>query len=157
MPALPANLAGIASMKKAILMPGLVAMLAACAPGASVTTASDAAAGSFAPKAGAGTIYVIRGLDAVVLAGAPVHLDGQPVGSLRRYDYVRLDVAPGQHRITCGTDGVQHIVDVQPGQMAFVEVLLHVGLMAPRCALRALDELNGRARVTEGRRVGPPT
>jgi hypothetical protein len=143
-------------MKKVILMLGLIALLAACTPGASVTTGSGAASHNFAPNPGGGTIYVVRGLDAVVLAGAKVQLDGQPIASLRRYDYVRLDVPPGQHRITCGTDGVQP-VDVQPGEMAFVEVLLHVGWMAPRCELRALDEVNGRARVTEGRRVGPQT
>jgi hypothetical protein len=131
------------------MLAAAVAMLAGCAP---VTT--DSTAHTFEPRAGAGVVYVIRGLDAVVLAGAPVQLDGQPVGSLRRYDYVRLDVPPGQHRLTCGTDGVQHPLDVQSGRTAFVEVLLHVGWTAPRCELRPLDELTGRTRVTEGKRVG---
>ena len=137
------------------LMLGLVATLAACAPGSSVTPAGDAASHNLAPKAGGGVVYVIRGLDAVVLAGAPVQLDGQPVASLRRYDYVRLDVPPGQHRITCNAADTQHLVEVQPGQTAFIEVLLHVGWMAPRCELRTLDDLNGRTRVMEGKRVGP--
>ncbi len=135
---------------RSVMLAALVATLAACAP-----ATTDSTSHAFEPRAGAGVVYVIRGLDAVVLAGAPVQYDGQPVGSLRRYDYVRLDVPPGPHRITCGTDGVQHPFDVQPGHAVFVEVLLHVGWMAPRCELRTLDDLTGRARVTEGKRLGP--
>ena len=141
-------------MKNAILKLGLVAALAACTSDPAATTARDTA---FETNPGAGTIYVVRGRDAVFLAGAPVRLDGQPVASLRRLDYVKLDVPPGQHRITCGDADTSHVVDIEPGRLAFVEALLHVGWMAPDCSLLLLDDHNGRQRVMEGDRVAPRT
>jgi hypothetical protein len=144
-------------MKKALLVLGLGAVLAACTSDLPATTALDTEAKKFEPNPGAGAIYVVRGRDAVFLAGVPVKLDGQPIASLRRDDYVRVDVPPGEHRITCGDADTTQVVQIEPAQAAFIEALLHVDWLAPRCALRSLDDLNGRERVMTGKRVGPPS
>jgi hypothetical protein len=144
-------------MKKSIVIVGLAAALGACTSAPPATTAVDAGSGLFGTSPGGGTIYIVRGRDAVFLAGAPVKLDGQPVASLRRLDYVKLDVPPGQHSISCGDTDTPHVVDVEPGRLAFVEAQLRVGWMAPHCSLLSLDDLNGRQRVMEGDRVAPRT
>ena len=137
-------------MKTPVTMLGLAAALAACT---SAPPAPGPVSERFEANPGAGAIYIVRGLDPVVLAGVPVRLDGQPVASLRRDDYIRIDVPPGQHRIGCGEEESAHVVDVAPGRTAFVEALLRVGWMAPSCSLTPLDEVNGQQRVMGGRRV----
>jgi hypothetical protein len=134
-------------MKRVILIAGPALALAACAASPPPT---DANSRLLPPDGGAAAIYITRGLDPVVLAGAPVRLDGQQVASLRRHDYVRLDVPPGQHRVGCGDSDTAHVVDVAPGRAAFVEALLRVGWMGPLCSLLPLDDVNGRQRVLDG-------
>ncbi|HEX2891399.1 hypothetical protein [Vineibacter terrae] len=142
-------------MKKAVVVLGLGAVLAACTPDHPATTALDADAKRFEPNPGAGAIYIVRARDAVFLAGVPVQLDGQPVASLRRDDYARVDVPPGQHRISCGDTNTTQVVQVAPSQVAFVEAKLQVGLLAPSCALQPMDDVSGRERVMSGKRAGP--
>ena len=139
-------------MKKAIVMLGLAAALASCS---SAPPVMDAPPETFKPNPGGATIYVLRGVDPVFLAGASVNLDGRPVASLRRYDYVRLDVSPGTRRITCGLTDTYRDVEVQPGRTAFIEALLRVGWMVPSCDLLTLDDVKGRERVMAGTRVVP--
>jgi len=137
-------------MTNRIIMIGcLGGALGACTP--SMTTAPDAVSETFQPNPGAGAIYVVRGLDPVFLGGASVTLDGQALPSLMRNDYARVDASPGEHRIACGE--ADTVVRADPGQVAFVEVLLQVGALSSRCTLRLLDEPNGRQRVVAGKRV----
>jgi hypothetical protein len=141
-------------MKNAILLLSLATALAACTTD---PQRSDAAGEKFEPYPGAGVIYVYRGMDPVFLAGARVGVDGQPVASLRRHDYVRVEVPPGQHRIFCASADSPLVVDIKPGQTTIIEALLRVGWMGPSCSLTTLDDLNGRERVMEGARVAPQT
>ena len=142
-------------MKTPVIMLGMAAGLAACIstqpPPAAVPERFDA-------NPGAGAIYILRGRDPVVLSGVPVNLDGQSVASLRRDDYIRVDVPPGQHRIGCGDPETTQVVDVAAGRTAYVEAVLRVGWMAPSCTLTSLDDVNGQQRVMEGKRVAsaPP-
>ena len=139
-------------MKKVVVVLGVVAGLAACVP----QEPPSATLERFEPNPSGGAIYILRGRDPVFLGVAPVKLDGQPVASLRRDDYVRLDVAPGQHRITCGeADASAQAIDIVPGQTVFFDTLLRVGwVSAPECTLMPLDEPSGRQRVSTGKRVG---
>lgn len=139
-------------MKKLVIMLGIAAALAACA---SEPPAPGPVSERFEANPGAGAIYILRARDPVFLAGVPVKLDGQPVASLRRDDYVRVDVPPGQHRIVCGDADTAHVVDMGPGRTAFVETQLRVGWLAPSCTLMSVDDLNGRQRVMAGKRVVP--
>jgi len=142
-------------MEKLVITLGLAAALAACVstqpPPAAVPERFDA-------NPGAGAIYILRGLDPVVLSGVTVRLDGQSVASLRREDYIRVDVPPGQHRIGCGDPETTHVVDMAPGRTAYVEAVLRVGWMAPSCTLTSLDDASGQQRVMAGKRVAstPP-
>ncbi|TXL70132.1 hypothetical protein FHP25_36020 [Vineibacter terrae] len=131
-------------------------VLAACAPTAPATTAMDVDAKRFETAPGTGAVYVLRGSDSAFLTGLELKLDGAPLAWLGRRDYVRIDSPPGRRRITCGEGDTLYLADVAAGQTLFVEAIIQVGWMTPRCSLVPLDDLNGRERVMMGTRVATP-
>ena len=116
-------------MKKTLLIAvcALTVALAGCVPHAPLAPKEDdALAKQFEPRRGLGAIYVFRKkqfTDRKYLL--PVTLDGQLVGHISEYEYLRIDVKPGRHVITI--KGAANIksekLNVEVGSIAYVEFL----------------------------------
>lgn len=87
----------------------------------------------------------------------------QPVGSLANRTWIRVDVVPGRHVITCSvpsyapltqTPAEAATVDLAPGEIRFLEVDVWPGLpLNPRCVASEVSADKGRAAVTDGNRA----
>lgn len=87
----------------------------------------------------------------------------QPIGSLADKTWIRVEVPPGQHVITCAapshapltqTPAQAATVDVAPGETRFFEVDVWPGLpLNPRCKATEVSADQGRAGVTGGNRA----
>jgi hypothetical protein len=88
----------------------------------------------------------------------------QPIGSLANGTWIRADVAPGRHVITCSvpsyapltqTPAQAAAVDLAPGEIRFLEVDVWPGLpLNPRCVATEVSVDKGRAAVAAGNRAG---
>jgi hypothetical protein len=87
----------------------------------------------------------------------------QPIGSLANKTWIRIEVAPGRHMITCSAPSYAPLtqtpadaatVDIAPGETRFLEVDVWPGLpLNPRCTATEVSADKGRAGVTGGNRA----
>lgn len=87
----------------------------------------------------------------------------QPIGSLADKTWIRVEVTPGQHVITCSapsyapltqTPAQAATVNIGPGEMRFLEVDVWPGLpLNPRCTATEVSGDKGRAGVAGGNRA----
>jgi len=87
----------------------------------------------------------------------------QPLGSLANRTWIRADLVPGRHVITCSvpsyapltqTPAQAATVDLAPGEIRFVEVDVWPGLpLNPRCVATEVGADKGRAAVADGNRA----
>ena len=95
-------------MIKRALSIGVITVAAILASGcASVQMAApekDAAAKTFAVKPGKANIYVYRNETMGAAVKMPVVLDGRMVGDTASKTYMKLEVAPGEHRVISKTE-----------------------------------------------------
>jgi len=115
------------------------------------------------PPPGQSTLYLYR--SSVVGSEVVFSLSDnqQPIGSLANRTWIRADVVPGRHIITCSvpsyapltqTPAQAAAVDLAPGEIRFLEVDVWPGLpLNPRCAATEVSTDKGRAAVTEGNRA----
>jgi hypothetical protein len=116
-----------------------------------------------APPPGQSALYLYRSS----LLGSEVVFsladNQQPIGSLANKTWIRVDLVPGRHVITCSvpshapltqTPAQAATVDLAPGEIRFLEVDVWPGLpLNPRCVATEVSADRGRAAVTDGNRA----
>jgi hypothetical protein len=122
--------------------------LAACAPMSTAPGYSVAPAVQGTP--GKAVIYLVRTRPDASYLTAPLTLDEQALGATFAGTYMRLEVAPGRHRIAgSGSDMGAITLNVQPDQVYFVQhsVAGSWRAPAPSSFFTLLDESRGRAAL----------
>jgi len=139
-------------------------LLGACATVPLAGTAADMEGKRFdPPPSGQAALYLYRSS----VLGSEVMFsladNQQPIGSLANKTWIRIEVAPGQHVITCNapsyapltqTPAEAATVEIAPGETRFLEVDVWPGLpLNPRCTATEVSADKGRAGVTGGNRA----
>lgn len=139
-------------------------LLAGCASVPMAGPTADAEGKRFdSPAPGQSALYLYRSS----LLGSEVAFtladNGQPIGTLANRTWIRVDVAPGQHVITCTapshapltqTSAQAATIDLAPGETRFLEVDVWPGLpLNPRCQATEVPADQGRAAVSGGNRA----
>lgn len=139
-------------------------LLAGCATVPMATSGADAEGKRFDPPApGQAVLYLYRNS----MLGSEVMFNlsdnQQPIGSLADKTWIRVEVAPGSHLITCNIPSYAPLtqnpaqataVNVAPGEMRFVEADIWPGLpLNPRCTTTEVTADKGRASVAAGNRA----
>jgi len=139
-------------------------LLAGCASVPMAGPAADAEGKSFdSPALGQSALYLYRSS----LLGSEVAFtladNGQPIGTLANKTWIRVEVPPGQHVITCNapshapltqTPAQAATVYLAPGETRFLEVDVWPGLpLNPRCQATEVSADQGRAGVIGGNRA----
>jgi hypothetical protein len=125
-----------------------VAALAGCAPMA--TAPGSAAAPSIQGTPGKAVIYIVRTRpDTSYLTGA-LTLNGDPIGATHAGTYMRLEVAPGRHRLSgyAGDNGAITL-DTQADRVYFVQHSVSGSWRAqsPHSFFTIIDEARARAAM----------
>ena len=139
-------------------------MLGGCASVPMAGPADDADGKRFdPPPPGQSALYLYR--TSVLGSEAVFSLaDNQrPIGSLANRTWIRADVVPGRHVITCSVPSYAPLtqppaqattVDLAPGEIRFLEVDVWPGLpLNPRCVVSEVSADKGRAAVTDANRA----
>ena len=121
--------------------------LAACAP---MSPAPSAAAPAVQSAPGKAVIYVVRTRPDTSYLTAPLTLDGQPIGATFAGTHMRLEVAPGRHRLSgysSDTGGIT--LDVAADRVYFVQHSVSGSWRAtnPQSFFTLLDDSRGRAAL----------
>lgn len=139
-------------------------LLAGCASVPMAGPGADAEGKRYDPPApGYAVLYLYRNS----LLGSEVAFsladNQQPIGSLAEKTWIRVEVAPGQHVITCSapsyapltqTPAQAATVNIGPGEIRFLEVDVWPGLpLNPRCTATEVSADKGRAGVAGGNRA----
>lgn len=142
----------------------LAGLLAGCASVPMTGPTADADGKRFdPPPPGLSALYLYRSS----LLGSELAFNiadnGQPIGTLANKTWIRVEVAPGQHVITCiapshapltQTPAQAATVDLAPGETRFLEVDVWPGLpLNPRCQATEVSPDQGRAAVSGGNRA----
>lgn len=139
-------------------------MLGACATVPMAGPTADADGKRFdPPPPGQASLYLYR--NSIVGSEAVFSLadNQQPIGSLANRTWIRTDVVPGRHVVTCSIPSYAPLtqppaqaatVDLAPGEIRFLEVDVWPGLpLNPRCVATEVPADKGRAAVTDGNRA----
>jgi hypothetical protein len=133
-----------------------LAVLGACGSVPHAPAAEDAAAKAFGPPAAdQGALYLYResAFAGPVLITASV---GQrQLGQLAPDTYFRVDLPPGAYNLRCNTSEVARVLSVQldPGQIRFVEIAARHGINDARCAIFEVEAGKGRSAIMAGQRA----
>lgn len=134
----------------------LILICSGCATVAIAPPTSQEMAPTLEPAADKALIYVYRGKS---LFGAAVQyqvgLNGRIAGGTAPGTFFVWEVEPGAHHVTSMTsESVATLaIDAEPGHTYFVAQRGKIGLLAPRVALHAVDEIDGRASVERYRQL----
>src|SRR5687768_5126636 len=123
--------------------------LAGCAPMATTPGYSAAPAVQGAP--GKAVIYLVRTRPDTSYLTAPLTLDGQPIGATFAGTHMRLEVAPGQHRIAGYASDMGAItLNVAADRVYFVQHSVSGSWRAtsPSSFFTVLDDARGRAALS---------
>jgi hypothetical protein len=139
-------------------------LLAGCASVPLAGPVADAEGKRFDPPTpGQSVLYLYRSS----LVGSEVIFsladNQQPIGSLAGKTWIRVEIAPGQHVISCSAPSYAPLtqtaaqaatVDIGPGETRFLEVDVWPGLpLNPRCMATEVSADKGRAAVAGGNRA----
>lgn len=128
-----------------------------CASVPMASVEKNAAAKSFAVKAGKPNIYVYRNESMGAAFKLPLFVDGRAVGDTAAKIFLLLEVAPGNHTLVSKGeyDSVLPLT-TSPGKNYYVWQEVKIGLFGPRSALQLVDEATGRAGATRASRSRKP-
>lgn len=139
-------------------------LLAGCASVPMAGPAADAEGKRFDPPVpGSAVLYLYRSSPLGSEVAFSLADNQQPIGSLAHRTWVRVEVAPGPHVITCSapsyapltqTPAQAATLDIAPGETRFLEVDVWPGLpLNPRCTATEVSADKGRAGVSGGNRA----
>lgn len=125
-----------------------LAALAACAP---MQPEGRFAAPAVQGAPGKAVIYVVRTRPDMSYLTAPIMIDDRPLGATFAGTHMRLEVAPGTHRITgYGSDIGSITVNVAADRVYFVQQSVSGSWRAtsPMSFFTLLDDAHGRAALS---------
>ena len=126
-------------------------VVAACSSNAPLApTSSDEQAKEYQPIAGYGAVYVFRKSQFTSRGYlAPITIDDQLYGHISEYEYLRIDVQPGSHRLVVegGRNSKPAQLAVEPDTVTFVEFRLDDGY----AVFDVVDEVDGQEGDQEAR------
>ena len=130
-------------------------LLAACSgppPVSMAPPAQDAAGKQFnPPPAGMAAVYFYNPTN----NGPPINVTVGPmvIGSLAPTSWMRVELAPGWHAMSCTTANSANpsSITLAPGQMRFIDIEMPPG--SPVCSIREASSDAGRAGVLAGQRT----
>ncbi|KAF0097988.1 MAG: hypothetical protein FD144_4637 [Rhodospirillaceae bacterium] len=139
-------------------------LLSACATVPLAGPAADMEGKRFdPPPTGQSSLYLYRSSVLGSEVAFSLADNQQPIGSLANKTWIRVEVAPGRHVITCSvpsyapltqTPAEAATVDIGLGETRFLEVDVWPGLpLNPRCAATEVSADKGRAGVVGGNRA----
>lgn len=117
---------------------------------------ADLAAKRFEPAADKGVVYVFRNQPDFTDDGAPITVNGDLQGTTYPGTYLRLELAPGRHRISGFAGDAGWIdVDATPGEIRFVQQAVMRPFVGPaQSHFRRVDPYYGRNAVLRYELVG---
>ena len=133
------------------VIPVIVALaaLAGCAS-TSPAPGYSGAAPAVQASPGKAVIYIVRTRPDTSYLTAPLTLDGQPIGATFAGTHMRLELAPGRHRLSgYGSDNASITVDVASDRVYFVQHSVAGSWRAtnPQSFFTLLDDSRGRAAL----------
>jgi hypothetical protein len=140
------------------LLSGVLALvtLTGCATVPMASQDADRAGKRFDPPSpGMAQIYIFR--DATGSSTAlNVSLGAQMLGALAGNTWFRVEVEPGQYDIRCNAENVANaVVAIAAGETRFVETVVGIGWVAPRCRIAEVAPSIGRPVVLAGHQAAP--
>lgn len=136
----------------------LLLVVGACAGSPSAPAQSDQEAKRFDPPAPSkGALYVYRSGLMGAMRPLDVSLAGGSSAQLGYNTFIRLEGPPGSIDIACkvGNNTTNGQVQIQDGQMRFVEVSMNGWGWTPSCEVAEVAPDQGQAAVRSARRVEP--
>ena len=122
-------------------------LLAACSSNAPLApTSADEQAKEYQPITGYGAIYVYRKSQFTSRGYlAPITINNQLYGHISEYEFLRIDVQPGSHRLVIegGRNSRPAQLDIEPDTITFVEFRLDDGY----AVFEVVDEADGKKAV----------
>jgi len=113
--------------------------------------ADDQRAKQFAPDPQRGVIYVFRDAFVGKLLGVDVLIDGRPAAQTRGKTFIRLEVSPGDHVVSCVSPSDRSQVDlpvsVAASAIVYVEQQMKMGAMRAGYALALNGEADSQKRI----------
>jgi hypothetical protein len=129
--------------------------LGACASVPLASPQADQEGKHFDPPAqGAGVIYLYR---TGWMASAKTVQAGVAGGyhvALALNTYFRVEGPPGPVEIDCKADNTAgQQININPGDIHFVEIGMHAGLLGPTCSVAEVSPAQGQAAIMKSKRV----
>ena len=126
------------------------ASVSAPAPASESVSASSAQDPLFAPKDGVAVVYVFRNSSLGMAVGMNVALDGEKIGRTGAKRYIRAEVQPGSHTLSCKSETVSEVTfDAEAGKVYYVWQQIKMGAFIARNKLQLVDEATGQKGVKE--------
>ena len=136
----------------------LMLMVAACGGSPSAPPQADQQAKLFEPpQPSRGALYVYRSGLMGAMRPVDVSLAGGASAQLGYHTFIRVEGPPGPIDLACkvGDNTTNSQIQIQDGQIRFVEVSMRAGLWTPSCDVAEVPPDQGQAAVRSYRRVEP--
>lgn len=141
-------------MKRLLLLPLLLALLAGCASVPMSSLDEDDRAKRFDTDPQYANIYLYRNENFGGAIAMPVSLDGQMAGRTGPKTYFLWTVEPGRHEIVSHTENDARLVlNTEPGRNYFVWQEVKMGMWTARSQLHEVSAEQGMAGVAECKRA----
>jgi hypothetical protein len=136
---------------------GLLLALGACASVPLAPPQADQEGKRFDPPAsGDGVVYVYRSGWMALAKTVDVGIAGGFHAELAPNTYFRLEGPPGPVEIDCKSDNTAgQQVAVNAGDIRYVEVGMHAGLLGPSCSVAEVSPDQAQAAIMRSKRVTP--
>jgi len=140
-------------MFRKIMLVGLLvstALITGCASVPMASVERDTQSKTFSVKSDKANVYVYRNESMGAAVKMDVDFDGKPIGQTVAKSYFALEVAPGKHTLISKAENDSVLdVDAEAGKNYFVWQEVKMGLMYARNKLQIVDEVAGKAGVSE--------
>ena len=146
------------SLALPLMLAPVVLALSACAGSPSAPPQADQQAKLFEPPQPAkGALYVYRSGLMGAMRPLDVSLAGGASAQLGYNTFIRVEGPPGPIDIACKIAGntTDSQIQIQDGQMRFVEVSVRAGLWSPSCEVVETAPDQAQSSIRSSRRVEP--
>lgn len=102
----------------------------------------------FVPKDDVAIVYIFRNQSIGMAIGMNVELDGQNIGKTGAKRYIRAEVQPGAHILTCTTESKSVLpFNAEAGKIYYVWQQVKMGVLVARNDLQLVNEATGQKGV----------
>lgn len=135
----------------------LIASLAGCASVPMSSLDKDATAKNFSTQPDKASLFIYRNENFGAAVPVTVSVNGKTLGQTAAMTYFHLNIVPGKYTISSHTEDVSLLgLDVDASKNYFVWQEIKMGMWSARSKLQQVDEIKGRAGVTESKLIASP-